>query len=749
MSESNNDDKDNTKNSQNDDSTSDKNDAVPKILSLRNLRENDEFKQLCFDNSYNDKRLSSNLEGPSNRRTPINEGDERLYPFNVSNSLRSKNNSPLIKDSESKSIYRNAFMSLVTGNLEKNGNNGYSNDILNNQYYDGSQKVKRYEYPDDMTTGHKIYSHFPYPEALSDTFQGKLEYPMGNVTHHYIGIRCMESQQIDNGFSNEVNDCDKDTLIKYLCKNRIPYPNGICQGISIACGLKVLPNYVFDNIKTSYITTICLSNNLLTSIPESIGLMRNLKYLDISYNKLVTLPKSLSKCYNLVTLDVSNNLIVQFPDNLGLLKKKLEVFSIYNNPLRHDLMHVLTSSDPGKVMLEILQKRFYSKQVPPPRRDWHFLTQVKTGDNHPNLPFISVMTYNILSYKYLFNNRFNYCPDEELKWEYRKAVVFEEIFHYSPSIVTMQEVPKGDYESYFHPKLCENGYDGLFFPKSRIKKTKDELTQHVDGCAIFWQKPLFSYVLHFDIEFKSMVDELFNDDDEMSRRVQAFDNVALIVVLTIKGEQREGESETTAVPNGIYCRPLVVATTHIHWDPDYADVKLIQSMLLMKSLYDRRRYIANQLRCDIEEIPIIVTGDFNSRPNSSVLEYIRRKQLPKDDDGLMLFKNCEKLNRISSNPRDFHYYHHGLKDLEMVDMSRYQFTNFTPEFADIIDYIFFTSSTISACGIIEPPSAEWIKNSEVIGFPHPHFPSDHIPIVANFYINNNDNNGIIPNPQQQ
>ncbi|CEF60192.1 LD18435p [Strongyloides ratti] len=706
--------------------------------------ENDEFKQLCFEIN-NDKRLSSNLEGPSNRRTPINEGDERLFPYNLSSSCgRSKNNSPLIKDNESKTIYRNAFMSLVSGSLEKPSNISYNNDPLN--YINcWSQRINRYVYPDDMFTGHKIYSHFPYPDELSDNVYGKLDYPMGNITHNYIGIKNIESELAETLTNNEVNnECEKDLLIKYKIRNRIPNPTNVCQAISIACELRNLPSYVFDNIKNSYITTICLSNNLLSNIPDSIGVMTNLKYLDISCNKLVTLPKTISKCYNLITLDVSNNLITHFPDNLGLLKKKLEAFYIYNNPIRHDLMHVLTSTDPGKVLLEILQKRFYSKQIPPPRREWTFLAPPHAVDNHPNLPFISVMTYNILSYKYLFNNRFNYCPDEELKWEYRKAVIFEEISHYSPAIVTMQEVPKGDYETYFHPKLCENGYDGLFFPKSRIKKTKEELTQHVDGCAIFWQKPIFSYILHFNLEFKSMVDELFKEDDERSRRIQSFDNVALVVVLTIKGEEPEGEPDKT-LANGVYYRPLVIATTHIHWDPEYADVKLIQSMLLMKALYDKRRFISHQLRCNVEEIPIIITGDFNSRPRSSVLEYIKKKQLRKDDEGLMLFKNCENLDRINSYPRDPYYYHHGLKDLEMVDMSKYEFTNFTPEFSDVIDYIFYTSTTLSVCGIIEPPSSEWIKNSEVIGFPHPHFPSDHIPIVANFYINKEDSGGVTPN----
>ena len=80
---------------------------------------------------------------------------------------------------------------------------------------------------------------------------------------------------------------------------------------------------------------------------------------------------------------------------------------------------------------------------------------------------------------------------------------------------------------------------------------------------------------------------------------------------------------------------LLVATCHIHWDPDYSDVKLIQTMMLMNEL----KHIVEEVTsltdvgassdsddcrscCDV---PLILCGDFNSLPDSgwfSVISFV-------------------------------------------------------------------------------------------------------------------------------
>jgi CCR4-NOT transcription complex subunit 6 len=72
---------------------------------------------------------------------------------------------------------------------------------------------------------------------------------------------------------------------------------------------------------------------------------------------------------------------------------------------------------------------------------------------------------------------------------------------------------------------------------------------------------------------------------------------------------------------------LLVATCHIHWDPDYSDVKLIQTMMLMnelKNITEEAQTVSlsqNGAKCDgelntVKPVPLILCGDFNSLPDS-------------------------------------------------------------------------------------------------------------------------------------
>lgn len=61
------------------------------------------------------------------------------------------------------------------------------------------------------------------------------------------------------------------------------------------------------------------------------------------------------------------------------------------------------------------------------------------------------------------------------------------------------------------------------------------------------------------------------------------------------------------------------------------------------------------------------------------------------------------------------------------------FTNFTPGFTGTLDYIFFSpSDSIRPISFLELPESEW---PEVIGgLPNFNYPSDHLPIGAEFEI---------------
>jgi CCR4-NOT transcription complex subunit 6 len=74
---------------------------------------------------------------------------------------------------------------------------------------------------------------------------------------------------------------------------------------------------------------------------------------------------------------------------------------------------------------------------------------------------------------------------------------------------------------------------------------------------------------------------------------------------------------------------LLVATCHIHWDPDYSDVKLIQTMMLMNELKNiteevqalslaQNGDLGDADQSVVKPVPLILCGDFNSLPDSGM-----------------------------------------------------------------------------------------------------------------------------------
>ena len=70
---------------------------------------------------------------------------------------------------------------------------------------------------------------------------------------------------------------------------------------------------------------------------------------------------------------------------------------------------------------------------------------------------------------------------------------------------------------------------------------------------------------------------------------------------------------------------LFVCTAHIHWDPEYCDVKVVQTFMLLselKIIMDDaiQKYRTNSnVPIDCTSIPLVLCGDFNSLPDSGKL----------------------------------------------------------------------------------------------------------------------------------
>ena len=79
------------------------------------------------------------------------------------------------------------------------------------------------------------------------------------------------------------------------------------------------------------------------------------------------------------------------------------------------------------------------------------------------------------------------------------------------------------------------------------------------------------------MEFNQLAIANSEGADDMLNRVMTKDNVGLVALLKLTPNERMDSSNRRE-------RHLLVSNAHMHWDPEYSDVKLIQAVLFMNEL---------------------------------------------------------------------------------------------------------------------------------------------------------------------
>ncbi|KAI4480786.1 hypothetical protein M0804_009883 [Polistes exclamans] len=180
-------------------------------------------------------------------------------------------------------------------------------------------------------------------------------------------------------------------------------------------------------------------------------------------------------------------------------------------------------------------------------------------------------------------------------------------------------------------------------------------------------------------------------------------------------------------------QPILVCTAHIHWDPEFCDVKLIQTMMLSNELRSILDQAGQSFRPghkpDSSNVQLLLCGDFNSLPDSGVIEFLTSGRVAADhrDFKELAYKSC--LQKISGcdKPNEFT---HSFKLASAYSEDIMPYTNYTFDFKGIIDYIFYSKQSMVPLGLLGPLSADWFREHKVVGCPHPHVPSDHFPLLV-------------------
>ncbi len=198
---------------------------------------------------------------------------------------------------------------------------------------------------------------------------------------------------------------------------------------------------------------------------------------------------------------------------------------------------------------------------------------------------ISVMSYNVLADAYANKHRhelYTQIPADCLSWQNRVELLAQEIVHWDPTIVCLQEV---DHFADLEDKLSPHGYIGRF-----LQRTNDR----PDGLAMFWKAVVFGGgpAAVEDVKFAGL---------------NLRDNVAQVYRLRMAGNDEPGVEERGP--------PLEVVVSNIHvlFNPKRGDIKLGQVRVLVDTI-DRESGGGAR--------PVIMCGDWNSAPCSGVYDFL-------------------------------------------------------------------------------------------------------------------------------
>lgn len=272
-----------------------------------------------------------------------------------------------------------------------------------------------------------------------------------------------------------------------------------------------LKNISVELFRYTFLTTLYIPHNSLTTLPSSISNLVNLTLLDASSNKLSSLPVELGLLTHLRDLFLFDNHLTSLPPELGTLHL-LDTLGIEGNPLPETIRSLLEKE--GTSSLIAYLRDSCPVPLPPPERDWITIEP----DSFPNLnstkppdETFSLLCYNILCEKYATGQMYGYTPSWALSWDYRKELILQEVMNYSADILCLQvrffsflffpssslnlsapsraqqEVDVEQYETYFLEHLQDQDYDGIHYPKSRARTMSGDERRRVDGCAIFYK----------------------------------------------------------------------------------------------------------------------------------------------------------------------------------------------------------------------------------------------------------------------
>ena len=388
-------------------------------------------------------------------------------------------------------------------------------------------------------------------------------------------------------------------------------------------------------------------------------------------------------------------------------------------PKKEDVGHILkvectvfgpySSSSLGIIAKDsIITAVVVSLPSPPPPRKLQTNPHVTRSESDDAF---RVVSYNILARLYATKQLYPYCPMWSLSWKVRKQVLLKELEQYSADVICVQELEDKEFSDFFSPELKKRGFVGRFLAKTRG-------TESTDGCGVFLRKDKFTIVDEQKVEFNSFAKSLaesgiFAQDmvDSVLKRLSK-DNVALLVLAKRSRSTSSGEDQSL----------VCFANTHIFWDPEYSDVKLWQTQMLVREL---ERFVGGHVRSRGVNIPVVLCGDFNSEPETPVISLLNGEQVSFRFDPLGVLRSIS-MSSLSSSLN--------LQNVYEAVNAMPKVTNYTGHYEGVLDYIFASRGLIKPVSCLLVPEEKTLRGERNAHLPNVNFPSDHIALCVDLVL---------------
>jgi CCR4-NOT transcription complex subunit 6 len=206
-------------------------------------------------------------------------------------------------------------------------------------------------------------------------------------------------------------------------------------------------------------------------------------------------------------------------------------------------------------------------------------------------------------HKHAESDKHAYAPSHITEWYSRKQRLVEKLARLDADILCLQEVTELGLQKTFVPELAKLGYKcaGFSLGKDPRKKPPASVTAPVKydhwsiGCATFCKSNVTEVIASKRVYLKDFMPAFLPQAQLLQLDIRSKDSTMVMMLAKING----------------HSKPVLVANTHLFWDPRRADIKAMQAYAAMNAI---QKLLATYSYGEHNPVPVVLCGDFNSMP---------------------------------------------------------------------------------------------------------------------------------------